>query len=117
MKNKKILNIGLIGCGVVGLRRIENLSNNFKLIGCADIKVPKKKFINKKKLFITSNWKKLINLKNLDAVIIATTHQLHTQIILECIKIGIHVFVEKPGGISAIETNRIISFYKKKKII
>tara|TARA_A100001234_G_scaffold217383_1_gene224703 strand:+ start:160 stop:1161 length:1002 start_codon:yes stop_codon:yes gene_type:complete len=115
MKNKKILNIGLIGCGVVGLRRIENLSNNFKLIGCADIKVPKKKFINKKKLFITSNWKKLINLKNLDAVIIATTHQLHTQIILECIKIGIHVFVEKPGGISAIETNRIISFYKKKK--
>ena len=33
--NKKI-NIGLIGCGIVGLRRIENLSKNFKLIGCAD---------------------------------------------------------------------------------
>ena len=115
MKNKKILNIGLIGCGIVGLRRIKNLSNNFKLIGCADINISKKKFLYKKKLFVTSNWKKLINLKNLDGVIIATTHQLHTQIIIECVKKGIHVFVEKPGGISAIETARIISICKKKK--
>ena len=45
MKNKKILNIGLIGCGIVGLRRIKNLSNNFKLIGCADINISKKKFL------------------------------------------------------------------------
>ena len=47
MKNKKVLNIGLIGCGVVGLRRIENLPNNFKLIGCADPKILLKKFLKK----------------------------------------------------------------------
>ena len=43
MKNK-IFNIGLIGCGIVGLRRLENLPNNFRLIGCADPMVPLKKF-------------------------------------------------------------------------
>ena len=25
MKNRKIFNIGLIGCGIIGLRRLENL--------------------------------------------------------------------------------------------
>ena len=78
MKNKKIFNIGLIGCGVVGLRRIENLPNSFKLIGCADPNVSLKKIFKKnKKLFLTSNWKKLLNLKNLDVVIVSTTHHLH----------------------------------------
>ena len=48
MKNKKIFNIGLIGCGVVGLRRLENLPNNFKLIGCADPLISIKKIFKKK---------------------------------------------------------------------
>ena len=95
MKNKAFLNIGLIGCGIVGLRRVENLPNNFRLIGCADPMVPLKKFLKKdKKLFLTTNWKKLLNLKKLDAVIVATTHQLHTQIITECVK-KIYMFLLK----------------------
>ena len=117
MKNKFFFNIGLIGCGVVGLRRIENLPKNFRLIGCADPMVPLKKIFKKnEKLFLTPNWKKLLNLKKLDAVIVATTHQLHTQIITECVKKNLHVFVEKPGGISAIKTKKIIAKLKKKKL-
>ena len=78
--------------------------------------VPLKKIFKKdKKLFLTTNWKKLLNLKKLDAVIVATTHQLHTEIITECVKKNLHVFVEKPGGISAIKTKKIISRLKKKK--
>ena len=109
MKNRKIFNIGLIGCGIVGLRRLENLPKNFRLIGCADPIISVKRIFKKnRKLILTSNWKKLLNLNNLDAVIIATTHQLHTQIISECVKKKLHVFVEKPGGISAIKTKKII---------
>ena len=33
---KNVLKIALIGCGVVGLRRISILPSNFKLIGCSD---------------------------------------------------------------------------------
>ena len=39
----KKINIGLIGCGVVGLRRISNLPKNFNLIGCADPDIFSKK--------------------------------------------------------------------------
>ena len=36
MIKKKLINIGLIGCGIVGLRQLENLPSNFKLIGCSN---------------------------------------------------------------------------------
>ena len=49
----KKINIGLIGCGVVGLKRIKNLPNSFNLIGCADpLILLKKTNIKKKKNFI-----------------------------------------------------------------
>tara|TARA_B100000902_G_scaffold397005_1_gene459488 strand:- start:3082 stop:4080 length:999 start_codon:yes stop_codon:yes gene_type:complete len=114
MTNK--INIGLIGCGIVGLKRIENLPTGFNLIACADPKIflKKNKKINKSKIFLTKNWKQLIKLENLHAVIIATFHYLHSEILLECIKKNIHVFVEKPAGISEKTTKSIILKLKKK---
>ena len=107
MKKKKI-NIGLIGCGVVGIKRISQLPKNFNLIACADPLIFLKTNIElkNKKIFLTKNWKTLLKLKNLDAVIIATTHNLHTDILLECLKYNIHAFVEKPAGISHIKTKK-----------
>jgi hypothetical protein len=48
MIKKNFINIGLIGCGVVGLRRVKNLPNNFRLIGCADPIISVKFIFNKK---------------------------------------------------------------------
>lgn len=116
MIKKKLINIGLVGCGIIGLRRLKNLPSNFKLIGCSDPKISIEKiFKYKKDLFLTPNWRKLISLKNLDAVIIATTHYLHSEIISECVNKNIHIFVEKPGGISAKKTYKIILKLKNKK--
>ena len=112
----KKINIGLIGCGVVGLKRIKNLPNSFNLIGCADPLILLKKInIKKKKILLTKNWKNLLNLKNLEAVIVSTTHHLHSKILMECIKKNIHVFVEKPAGVSLKETKNIISKLNSKK--
>ena len=87
---KKKINIGLIGCGVVGLKRLKNLPSSFKLIGCADPLIFSKKInIGNKKIFLTQNWKDLLNLENLEAIIISTTHHLHSLILLECIKMEV----------------------------
>ena len=79
---KNVLKIGLIGCGVVGLRRISILPSNFKLIGCSDpfINLKKTDFDNRN-LTLTKDWRKLINLKSLQAVIISTTHNLQSTIV------------------------------------
>ena len=98
---KKIINIGLIGCGIVGIKRINNLPKKFRLIACSDIKKENFKNISKKNILFTKNWKELLRFKDLDAVIIATTHHLHSKILCESIRLNIHAFVEKPGGISS----------------
>ena len=116
MTKKKLINVGLIGCGTVGLKRLNNLPRKFRLIGCADPIISAAKIFKKKNnLFLTRDWKKLIELKNLNAVVVATTHHLQSQIISECVNKNIHIFVEKPGGISAKETYKIILKLKKKK--
>ena len=113
---RKKINIGLIGCGIVGIKRVNNLPQVFNLIACADPLIFSNKFFsNKKDCFLTKNWRKLIDLNNLDAVLIATTHYLHSKILDECVNKGIHVFIEKPAGISALKTKKIIFKLKKKK--
>ena len=109
-----MIKVGVIGCGVIGKRRIENFPKNFKLIACADPKIFDDKYFISKNIFLTKDWKKLINLKDLDAVIIATTHNLHSTLISESLKKNLNIFVEKPGGISALETKKIINRNKKK---
>tara|TARA_B110000483_G_C18206486_1_gene547964 strand:- start:5215 stop:6204 length:990 start_codon:yes stop_codon:yes gene_type:complete len=115
---KKIINIGIIGCGVVGLKRLSNLPKNFKIIACADPKITtiKYKFENPK-ILLTKDWKDLIKLKNLNAIIIATTHQLHTIILREAIKKNLHVFIEKPAGVSADKLKKTINTLKKNKFL
>ena len=114
---KKKINVAVIGCGVIGLRRIQHLPKEFKLIGCADpkIKLIKNKIQNNKKLFLTKNWLEIIKLENLNAVIISTPHYLHSKILNESIKKNIHVFIEKPGGTSDKITRKIISKKNKNK--
>ena len=41
---KKKINIGLIGCGIVGVKRINNLPQVFNLIACADPLIFSNKF-------------------------------------------------------------------------
>ena len=58
-----------------------------------------------------------MRLKQLDAVIIATTHHLHSKILFECIRLNIHAFVEKPGGISSSKIKKIILLLRKKNFL
>lgn len=112
----KIYNAALIGCGILGLRRTKLFKNKFKLIACADSnKLKLNKF--SKKLFLTNNWSDLLKLKNLDAVFVATYHSDQSEIIKRFVKKKIHVFCEKPGGVSALKTKQIINICKKYKNI
>lgn len=114
----KTLNAVVIGCGVIGLRRIKYFRKKFSLIACADKNINKiKKIFKNEKILKTSNWKDLLKLHNIDVVFIATYHSIQTEIIKEFLKKGIHIFCEKPGGVSAIQTKKLIELSKYKKKI
>lgn len=49
---------------------------------------------------------------DVDAVLIATRHDLHADLTLKALEAGKHVLVEKPLGITAEEVERISAFYR-----
>jgi len=112
----KKLKTALIGCGVLGLRRVKYFGNKFSLIACADKKKSNlKKIFPHKNIFLTNDWKKILKIDNLDAVFIATYHSIQSKIIEAFIKKKIHIFCEKPGGTSYKETYRLLNLIKSNK--
>ena len=119
-RKNKIFNIGIIGCGLIGKRRAENLGKKGRLIACADININRAKLIaNKiKEIRIYKEWKHLLKIKELNIVIIATAHNQLSKILLESIKANKHVFIEKPASISLNDLRKVINKNKifKRKV-
>ena len=59
----------------------------------------------------TSNINEVLEDSEIDAVMIATRHELHAQIAISCIRAGKHVFVEKPLATTLDELAQIEAVY------
>ncbi|OGF50375.1 MAG: LmbZ [Candidatus Firestonebacteria bacterium RIFOXYA2_FULL_40_8] len=113
------MNIGIIGCGLIGKKRALNISSEDKIFAVCDINSVSAKELgslyNCKSL---NNWKELIADKSVDIVVVSTTHNLLAEISLAAIKNGKHVLVEKPAARNADELQKVLKIYNKtKKII
>lgn len=60
----------------------------------------------------TTDDAQVINDPEVDAVLIATRHDIHADLTLKALEAGKHVLVEKPLGITAEEVERIVAFYR-----
>ena len=63
------------------------------------------------------DYKSLLEMKEVDAVVIATPNHTHSKIALDVISEGKHIFCEKPVGISLDEYNSVRNAMQGKKII
>ena len=109
--------IGIIGCGLIGKKRSQSLGLKGKLIACADPDIDKaKKIASSKKIKVFKDWKKLLEVKEIDIVIIATPHNQLFKIIIQAYKMKKHILVEKPGSKNLKEMIKIISKVKNNKI-
>ncbi len=93
------MNIAIIGCGLIGHKRAQNLENA-KLKGCADVDIQKAKMLSEKfgNVPYFSSTDELLNSVEADIVIICTPHDLLPTLIRKEIEKGKHVLVEKPAG-------------------
>ena len=98
--NDKI-RLGVIGYGVQGHFDLDTALKvpGVELAGICDLYTgrldnAKEKFGNE--LFTTRNYKELLDRKDIDAVIIATTDCWHARIALDALAKGKHVYLEKP---------------------
>src|SRR3989344_1862354 len=62
---------------------------------------------------VYDNYKTMLQKENLDAVFIAVSGEQHVQIVLDCLKAHVHVFVEKPVGSTVDDAVRVADMAKK----
>jgi len=109
--------VGIIGCGLIGFKRSKYLGSRGKLVACADINVIRaKKIAINKKIKVFTDWKKLLDVKEIDIVIISTPHNQLSKILLHAYKKKKHVLVEKPGAKNLKEISKVISKVNDNKI-
>lgn len=87
-----------------------------KLVGVCDLysgRLERTKELYGKDIFTTKNYKDILDRKDVDAVIIATTDHWHDRISIDAMNKGKHVYVEKPMVHKLEEGEAVIATQKK----
>ena len=106
---KKNFGIGIIGCGLIGQKRVKASKNGGKIIACADLEIKKAQTLaSKENAKAFDDWRKILKLPEVDIVVIATLHESLAEISLAALKAKKHVFVEKPAARFSAELEPIM---------
>jgi len=111
------INLGLIGSGIQGIYDTQAALgvNGVKLIAVADLyegRLDRAKELWGTDIFVTRDYRKLLERNDIDAVIVATPDHWHKKIVLDSLKAGKHVYCEKPMVQKWEEGQEIISAQK-----
>ncbi len=113
------MNIGIIGCGLIGRKRAKSVPACHTIAGVCDIQTERAEELALMTGcgFVTDDYKKLVELPGLDLVIVSTLNNLLAPITLYAVERGKHVIVEKPGGICSEELLPVIEAAEKKHVV
>ena len=110
--------IGIIGCGLIGKKRFNNIGSLGKVEAVSDKKEKNAiELIKDKKIKYYKNWKKILKIKKINIVIIATFHNELSKILIASLKENKNVLVEKPGAINTSDLKKAFQIARKKKLI
>lgn len=119
MKNNSKIRLLIIGLGNMGSAHVKNAlqAPNVELVGICDEK--KERVDAQLALGVKAapfyDYRTAIKDSGADAVLIATPHYSHPEIGLEAFSRGLHVLVEKPVGVHALDARRMVDAWEKAK--
>lgn len=95
------INIGLIGSGIQGIYDTQAALSvdGVKLVAACDLyegRLERAKELWGDDIFVTRDYRKLLERSDIDAVIVATPDHWHQKITIDALKAGKHVYCEKP---------------------
>lgn len=116
MEKNNVINIGVIGLGVMGKNhvRVCNELSNFNVLGVADIRKEAIEEIESQydiKAYL--DYRELLDIPNLDAVVIATSDQFHREPCEVAAAKGVSIFLEKPIATSIEDGEAILNVTKR----
>jgi predicted dehydrogenase len=102
------MRLGIIGCGLIGQKRVQAaLALGYEVAMVADIDPRRTATLaGRAKAKATQDWREVAE-ADLDAVVIAATHEFLSEMSIACCAAGKHVLVEKPAGRNAKEVGAV----------
>lgn len=112
------MNIAIIGAGLIGRKRASSLPTGIKVTIICDINEERGlQFASDFACRFEPKWEKVVKDKDIDAVIVATTHDFLVPIGKAAIKNGKHILLEKPGARSLKEFDKLFNAFKKNPVV
>ncbi len=113
------MNYAIIGCGLIGKKRLAALPAGSKLVIACDTNLSRAQALVElsKNGRAVTDFKQAVADPEVDAVIVATINSTLAEISAEAIRVGKHVVVEKPAGISVAEIDGLIAFQIKHDVV
>jgi predicted dehydrogenase len=109
------MNCAIIGCGLIGKKRLGGLPAGSRLVVACDTELARAEALIKSAQtgHAVSDFRQAIAAPQVEAVIVATTNSALADISAAAIQAGKHVLVEKPAGISVAQIDNLIALAKK----
>lgn len=106
------MNVAVVGCGLIGRKRAFALGNNDRLVACCDsISDISEKYAAEFKCKAYTDFKKMLLMEEIDAVIVSVVNKYIKDIVIESLKNNKHVLAEKPLGRNFSESKEMNSVY------
>jgi predicted dehydrogenase len=107
------LSLGIIGCGLIGRKRAGALGSKASLVACSDRDLGRAQDLSRGEVPVFQDWRELLEIDGLDAVIVATAHDSLAEIGLAVIESKKSLFLEKPGARNLRELMPLIDLSEK----
>jgi predicted dehydrogenase len=109
-----VLNVAIVGCGLIGEKRAYAMREAASLKLCLDIDLSKATSFSKKfNCGIATNFNEIISNKDIDIVVISTRHDSLYKFAIEALESGKHVLIEKPGAKNYNQIKELDNAHKK----
>jgi predicted dehydrogenase len=113
----KQVRLGIVGLGNIGRYHADYLLNKkvsrCELTAVSDAYAPSLEPFKSKPVKTFERSEDMIRSGEIDAIVIATPHYLHTTIGIDALKSGLHVMVEKPISAHKADAERLIAAHKQ----
>jgi predicted dehydrogenase len=108
------MRVAIIGCGLIGQKRARSLDNG-QLALCCDPLVERAQSLSARYpgAAVATDWRQALSQEDIDAVIVATTHDMLALVAEAAACSGKHVLLEKPGARRACELDGVAAAAKR----
>ena len=107
----KKLNVAIIGCGGISRGHLPNLLNtpSLRLVATMDLieEAARERAEQGGAQYWTTDYDHVLSDDEIDAVLICSTHSTHTDLTLQALSAGKHVYVEKPPSMTIEEAKSV----------